>query len=1058
MKYKLQDLIDIAHFQNLQDRLNEIYSFPSAIIDNDGKVLTATGWQDVCTQFHRKNHDCLQECIASDRYIQSHLHEANPAVSYRCPHGLVDNATPIIIEGVHYGNFFTGQFFLEKPDLEFFRAQARKYGFAEEAYLEAVKRVPIWSKEQLNSYLFFIKGLIAIISESGLKRLREVEIREKIEASEEDRRTILQTAMDGFWLTDTEGRLLDVNETYCRMSGYTAPELLTMHITDLDARETADDTARHIQKVITQGEDRFESRHRRKDGSEFDVEVSALFHPGRGGRFVIFLRDISARKRADEKIRQLAREHRIIIENANIGIILIRDRKQLWLNDKTAEIFGYPREALVGQTTRLYYPSQEAYEKLGNEAYLVLGQGQLYETVQELIRSDGAHIRVRYNGKAIDPTDMSQGAIWLLEDITERLLKEDALRDSEEKFRQLAENIADVFWITSPDFKVMHYASPAYERIWGRSVANLYAKPQQWEEAILPEDRAGVLAALAELSRNAPTVGIKYRIKRPDGSLRWIFDQAYQVRDAAGKVIRIAGITSDITERKQSEEQNDLLQQTINGHRDSAYWLDAHSRIVYVNDTACRMLGYAREELVGSQVGLINPRATPERLQEVWAKIRAERHLLAETVHRRKDGTEFPVEIMSTFIEVSGNEFICGFAQDITGRKSIEAQLLQAQRMEAVGTLASGIAHDLNNILAPMLMVSGLLKDRLPDEQDQEMLGMLQNEARRGGEIIKQLLTYSRGLAVQRIVVQPRYCFKELIAMLRETFPREIDLRLQLAGDLWPIFADPTQLHQLAMNLCVNARDAMPRGGHLTIGAANVYLPAGNVALPASAQPGRYVLIEIADSGHGIPPEIRDQIFDPFFTTKAIGKGTGLGLSTVLGIARSHGGFVTVDSTPGQGSVFRVYLPAQPGAGTADTSAPVQAPQAGEGQLILVVDDERNIRESTRIALQRHGFRVEMAVNGEDALVQYRRNRQKIRLVVTDVMMPVMGGVALVRQLRELNSKLPIVITSGLTDETSRAELAELDVAEFVLKPLDVSSLLAAVQRGLSDPVVRNDR
>jgi len=198
MEYKLQDLIDIEQFQALQDRLNEIYSFPSAIIDNEGNILTATAWQDVCTKFHRMNKECEKECIKSDQYILSHLHEVNPAVSYRCPHGLVDNATPIVIDGIHYGNFFTGQFFLDDPDVDFFKEQAKKYGFDEHAYLDAVTKVPVWSEEQLNSYLFFIKGLIEVISSSGLKKLKEIEARRKIEESEERASAIINQMQDGF--------------------------------------------------------------------------------------------------------------------------------------------------------------------------------------------------------------------------------------------------------------------------------------------------------------------------------------------------------------------------------------------------------------------------------------------------------------------------------------------------------------------------------------------------------------------------------------------------------------------------------------------------------------------------------------------------------------------------------------------------------------------------------------------------------------------------------------------------------------------------------------------
>ena len=242
-KYKLQDLIDIEHFQNLQNRLNEIYSFPSAIVDNEGTILTAVAWQDICTQFHRKNKSTLKHCIKSDQYILSHLHEAKPAVSYRCPHGLVDNAAPIIIDGIHYGNFFTGQFFLEKPDMELFRTQARKYGFDEDEYLKAVKKVPIWTQQQLDNYLYFINGLISVIAESGLKSLNEIAARKHIEESEVRANAILQTAMDGFWLVDKQGCLLQVNESYCRMSGYSEQELLTMRIPDLEVIEIDPDHA-----------------------------------------------------------------------------------------------------------------------------------------------------------------------------------------------------------------------------------------------------------------------------------------------------------------------------------------------------------------------------------------------------------------------------------------------------------------------------------------------------------------------------------------------------------------------------------------------------------------------------------------------------------------------------------------------------------------------------------------------------------------------------------------------------------------------------------------------
>ena len=298
MEYRLEDIIDIPLLQDLQEKLNVIYSFPSAIIDNDGKILTAVAWQDVCTKFHRSNPLCEKECIKSDQYILEHLHEAKPAVSYECPHGMIDNATPIIIDGKHYGNFFTGQFFLEEPNLEFFKKQAVKYGFDVKAYLEAVGKAPIWSKEKLFQYLDFIKGFIEIIAGIGLKQIKERETNRLLIEKEGQHQTILQTAMDGFWIIDWQGNLLDVNDRYCKMSGYSRQELLGMKVSDIEVIESAKDTEAHIKSVLEKGEDRFETLHRHKDGSLFNVEISVKNQPDLGKMFA-FLRDTTKQKQAD---------------------------------------------------------------------------------------------------------------------------------------------------------------------------------------------------------------------------------------------------------------------------------------------------------------------------------------------------------------------------------------------------------------------------------------------------------------------------------------------------------------------------------------------------------------------------------------------------------------------------------------------------------------------------------------------------------------------------------------------------------------------------------------
>ncbi|MBI9084464.1 MAG: PAS domain S-box protein [Desulfobacterales bacterium] len=466
MKYKLQDLIDMEHFQNLQDRLNEIYSFPSSIIDNDGNILTATAWQDICTQFHRKNKDSEKICIKSDQYINDHIHEANPAVSYRCPHGLVDNAMPIIIDGFHYGNFFTGQFFLEEPDMEFFRAQAKKYGFDEDAYLEAVKRVPIWTQKQLDNYLFFIKGLIAVISESGLKKLKEMESLKKIEASVERNRSILKSAMDGYWLTDTEGRLLEVNDAYCRMSGYSEDELLSMRIPDLEVVENPQLVAEHMQKVIFQGSDRFESKHRRKDGAVFEVEVSIQFRPEEGGQCVCFLRDITDRRQAERQYQMLFQEmldgfalHEIICNAAGQPV----DYRFLAVNPAFEKMTGLKADQVLNRTVLDVLSSTERHwiEIYGKVA--LSGEPAFFENYAAAI---GKHFQVT----AFRPAPNQFACIFA--DITERKNAEEALKES----KLFLDNMSDIAYRADEKGNLV-WMNSAGERVTGFSRDDLIGKP-----------------------------------------------------------------------------------------------------------------------------------------------------------------------------------------------------------------------------------------------------------------------------------------------------------------------------------------------------------------------------------------------------------------------------------------------------------------------------------------------------------------------------------------------------------------------------------------------------
>lgn len=386
-----------------------------------------------------------------------------------------------------------------------------------------------------------------------------------------------------------------------------------------------------------------------------------------------------------------------------------------------------------------------------------------------------------------------------------------------------------------------------------------------------------------------------------------------------------------------------------------------------------------------------------------------------------------------------------GVIQDLTDRRQLEQQLFRSQRMEAIGALASGVAHDLNNVLTPVMMIAPMLKDAVHRADEREMLATLEQCAQRGADIIRQLLTFARGEPGARVRLPIRHLFREMDKIIRETFPREIAVTTRIDPDLWHADGDATQIHQVLMNLCINARDAMPAGGRLMLAAGNVVLGAVEAAELAT-RPGPYVRLAVADTGEGIPAANVDRIFDPFFTTKEVGKGTGLGLSTVLGIVRGHGGTVRLSSQVGHGSTFDVYLPASDvPATTDDVDEPLARP--GAGQLILLVDDEDTVRQTVVRTLETGGYRVVAAANGAEALALLDVHAADVRLVLTDMMMPVLNGAALLAALRRRATHVPVVTMTGVFDRDTGTLMA--DVSATLTKPFTPRELLRTIGRVL---------
>lgn len=637
-------------------------------------------------------------------------------------------------------------------------------------------------------------------------------------------------------------------------------------------------------------------------------------------------------------------------------------------------------------------------------------------------------------------------------DIDHRRRMEARLRRSEDRFRNVARATSDAIW----DWDLLTdqvWWSEGLEETFGVARHSLPSDSSSWSERIHPDDARRVLASIRQVIDGGGSgwQGV-YRFRRGDGSYARVLDQGFVIRDADGSAVQMVGGVSDRTReietRIRIEEQAALLDRA----RDAILVRDLDHTIRFWNAGAERLYGWTRDEAVGRVVDSLLYRETTDFQVATQAVLdHGEWH--GELQQRRKDGSAIDIEASWSLLRDPDGlpHRILAINTDITERKKLQAQFLRAQRLESIGTLAGGIAHDLNNVLAPILMSIGLLKLGEEDADRLETLTTIEGSARRGADMVRQVLAFARGVEGERLPVDAGRVLKELERILRDTLPRSITVTLEVPRDLWLVTGDPTQVQQVFMNLLVNARDAMPEGGRLTVTAENVTLDAPYAAMTPGSSPGDYVRISVVDTGSGMTPEVLDRVFDPFFTTKGVGEGTGLGLSTASAIVKGHGGFVHVYSEVGAGSTFRVYFPARSEAGAAEAAGDLRPRELhrGRGELILVVDDEAAVRTITQQTLEAFGYRVLTAGDGAEAVATYALRGGEIDLVLTDIMMPIMDGPATIRALMHMNPSVRIVAASGLGGNGGVARAASSGVVHFLPKPYTAEKLLEVLHRVL---------
>jgi two-component system cell cycle sensor histidine kinase/response regulator CckA len=546
--------------------------------------------------------------------------------------------------------------------------------------------------------------------------------------------------------------------------------------------------------------------------------------------------------------------------------------------------------------------------------------------------------------------------------------------------------------------------------------------------------------------------------RRKDGSIVPVELRVVLARDPNGHPIGMWAIVRDISVRLAREGALRWFQLTVESSPDAVFWLNEEGRFPYVSEQACRSLGYSREELMQLNIWDIDVEFTQEMWGPHWKKVRERGGARLERLHRRKDGTVFPVEISSKNVAFENQVYHMAYVRDISDRvnankerETLEAQLIQSQKMESIGRLAGGVAHDFNNMLSVILGYSELIKTKLaPDDPIMRDFEQIQRAAKRAQDITQQLLAFSR-----KQVFEPKILnINELIRCFENNLSRligeDIELKFFPSRDIENIEFDPTQIEQILMNLAINARDAMPAGGNLTFETANVSLDEAYCREHVGFIPGNFVQISVSDNGNGMDTETISHIFEPFFTTKEIGKGTGLGLATVYGIVKQGGGFINVYSEPGRGTTFKIYIPVSTGDIESLNIDEDQGPVLGSEAVFLVEDDEM-VRKMVEVSLRKLGYTVLSAAGPEEALAIFPKEKNTVDLLITDVVMPKMNGKVLYKRLKSVRPDLKVLYMSGYTANVIVDHGVLKKGVQFISKPFSIIELSNKVRNALGD-------
>ena len=917
----------------------------------------------------------------------------------------------------------------------------------EDAAIELIKQgvVDYVLKDRIARLPLAIERAHEELKEKQLRQQAEKTLRE----SEERYRAMVTSSPDAL-LVHLDGRVTFVNPSFCLMLGAQSPSQLIGKPVFEIVRPQDHEKERERWNLISGGQPAppLEGQFIRLDGTAVDVEVRTVAIDWQGSKGTqVIAREITERKRAEEAVRDSEERFRMVFDHVFDGISIYSDdpdsskRILVECNDRYAAMAGRSREELfqLGSTQGLQTTLEDTANIIRLES---LTMGTSYQGTFSWIRPDGNKNVIEYVAMPITWRGKPY-SIGIDRDVTER-------KQAERDLRLMAQTIAsvqDCISITDLEDRFI-FVNNAFQQTYGYTAKELLGKSVSFVRA--PHTPA---ATTDHILRGTQDRGWHGEImnRRKDGSDFPVELWTSVVKDEAGNAVAYVGVARNISDRqkadehlKKSEEQFRLIAENV---IDMIALVDLDGRRIYNSPSYRTILGDPGLLKATDGFQEIHPDDVARVKQVFQDTVRTGIGQRIEYRFLLKDGSTRTIDSKGTVIRDSDGKAsqVLIVSRDVTEEKRLAAQFLRAQRMESIGTLASGIAHDLNNVLAPIMMAIEVLRDKISDPGGQKILMMIETSAKRGADIVRQVLAFGRGVKGERILLQLKHVVIELVKIFSETFPKSIEIKSDIPRDLWTVYADPTQIHQVILNMLINARDAMPVGGTLTISAENITLDETYSRMNPEAKPGAYVCVVITDTGTGIPADIREKIFEPFFTTKEVGMGTGLGLSTTLAIVRSHEGFINLESEEGKGTTFRIYIPATGAVSNQAVASEGADLPLGNGELILVIDDEAAIREITEATLKAHGYRVRTASDGAEGVAVYAEYKKKIKVVITDIAMPVMDGTAAILALKKINPDVKIIAASGLTTKGQLTTASDSNVQAFLIKPYSAEKLLTTL-------------